>query len=518
MTITGASLTTLNDILPETARPEEIQYLQTLPFKSLSELLETPSALSAHASTLSSSLANLAQSSYPSFLSLHSSSQTLSTSLDALSTSLNALLDDSLPALDNAANLFRSKVADGVTERVKARAVLKQKDTLKVMLEVPQLMETCIRNGMYDAALSLSAHVLSALPEEDKRQNALTISLRSAINSAHTSLRMTLLATLSNPAARLPALHKAATFLRRMEVLSEPELALALLQGRTHCIKIALDGVNREFSFDDSLRYLKRYIECWREGVSDLIAQYSAIFLSGEYKTETSKGPTPSTLFPPCLQQLLHRHLLPQVEFRLHLVPPNALQAILTQLTYLATAMARAGLGFHSLLGPIFAHAVRVQTTKALEAAGELWTREIIQLSLLPKDKDDEKSNSGFVYDYALAPHTPPTALSTPTSLARFANTLLTALNDLRSLAPMELKYTLLESLDSVLSQGARDLSGTKSAKWIGRKYVGVLVPYMRRALVEGVYGANVEERARWALKPDSELASCMKEWEEERL
>jgi conserved oligomeric Golgi complex subunit 8 len=91
-----------------------------------------------------------------------------------------------------------------------------------------------------------------------------------------------LLATLRSPGKHL-TLFRAISFLRRMRVFPERELALAFLTGRLEALNVALasaEGEKRGLDAPDAGSwYMKNYIDTWREGVHDLLPQYAALFL-----------------------------------------------------------------------------------------------------------------------------------------------------------------------------------------------------------------------------------------------
>jgi hypothetical protein len=142
--------------------PQLTIYLTELPNSPL--LLSTPQSLSTQSHTLTSSLTSLTHTSYPIFLSLHTTTNSLRSSLSSLSTSLDTLIDESLPALENAAKEFKETSGlEVLSERTKARVVLEQHDKLRDLLDVPVLIDTCVRNGIYAEALSLASHASSSL-------------------------------------------------------------------------------------------------------------------------------------------------------------------------------------------------------------------------------------------------------------------------------------------------------------------------------------------------------------------
>ena len=203
---------------------------------------------------------------------------------------------------------------------------------------------------------------------------------------------------------------------------------------------------------------------------------------------------------------------------------------------------------FKPLLAPIFVDAVRQAVTKEFEDAYELWSEKIpgtVAWKGKAKVTSPKRPSEVFVAPSALAhlPHISPTQLESLISgpanvppqilvsyppLALYLNELLTALNGLRLLAPIELYEDLLQALEaSVAKAGATLLQYAKDRPWladgkpanhedeakdnevlqaVSSAFFAVLVPYVLRALSEGVYGKPVEPKSE-------ELAAAKKEW-----
>lgn len=397
---TDGEATTLLDLFSSSAiltdHPENAAYLGELASLPLSDLLATPTTLSTQSHTLTASLNALAHTSYPTILSLHNSSSALLNSLSSLDASLNTLLDTALPALDDVARTFREKSGPTVIEeRQRTRVVLEQYDKLRDLLDVPVLMDTCVRNGLYAEALALAAHATTALdalstirsqgggggelPESDGSTSPLPLvsALQAEIASSLHAMRLLLLGTLHEPGRKLPAFWKAVQFLRRMQVMPESELALAFVSARIDCLQNALQAVERDagvsvttFSDDtptggntadrekemdrraeDVARFLKKYIDVWREGAYDLVTQYTTIFLersSGPHGSVSSSHlpattPLPDPVIKNTLPSTLLGLLLPTIKTYLGRAYPH-LAPLATQLAYCSSAMARIGM------------------------------------------------------------------------------------------------------------------------------------------------------------------------------
>ena len=378
-----------------TERPEHASYFGGLPSLPLADLLATPTTLSTQSHTLTASLNALAHTSYPTILSLHNTSSALLNSLSSLDTSLNTLLDTALPALDDVARTFREKSGPTVIEeRQRTRVVLEQYDKLRDLLDVPVLMDTCVRNGLYAEALALAGHATTALsalstirsqgdepPESDGHSTPplpLVSALQAEIATSLHAMRLLLIGTLHEPGRKLPAFWKAVQFLRRMQVMPESELALAFVSARIDCLQTALQAVERDAGVsvttfsddgdnitgssttdrereidrraDDVARFLKKYIDIWREGAYDLVTQYTTIFLerssphgSASLSHLPSTTPLPDPVIKHTLPSTLLGLLLPTIKTYLRRAYPH-LAPLATQLAYCSSAMTRIGM------------------------------------------------------------------------------------------------------------------------------------------------------------------------------
>ncbi|KDR85507.1 hypothetical protein GALMADRAFT_365505 [Galerina marginata CBS 339.88] len=601
-------------------------YLSNLTTFGLPELLAEPTILQTQSHHLTSSLTSLTHTSYPTFLSLHRTTNALTTSLTSLSSSLDDLLNSSLPALEESAMGWKVRTDTVLKERSKARVVLEQHEKIRDLLDIPLLIDTCVRNGYFAEALSLVSHAeaLAANASASNRHPPLILS--SVLSEVHHSIMqmlLSLLTTLYEPNRKLPALWKAVNFLRKMDafgpsspfasapsylktvlpqseqdkpidflgdsISSEEQIALAFLVGRESCLKSILEpcgsdilrmtnhGELDEREKDDLARYLKKYIDLWREGVYDVITQYSTIFLEKSATSTIQHSPTklthlktplpdsrPSasdsnqewirlqTLLTTYASRTLTTHLLPLLSPSLPLLSLSLLPSLLTQLTYCSTAFARVGMDFRSILSSLFSHAVAQIISHEMKAAGDKFISrfKIPSESSLPstgktngivKVKWDQPSRwlvipasaslppvpvtpaTAIAQTFTQSPpHIPPQILASYPPLAEHTNALLGVLNGLRLLALTSILPTLAHVLDDdVLSKGGEALfayikafhtqshptaNGSSSdgvedendkekrvLMAFGQVYFGTLVPFMRRALVEGVYGVKLD-------------------------
>ncbi|CDO77276.1 hypothetical protein BN946_scf184753.g26 [Trametes cinnabarina] len=545
--------------------PAASSYLSRLTSLSLQELEAEPTELSSSSAQLTNALTTLCYTSYPTFLSLHHTTSTLSSSLDALSSSLSSLLS-ALPNLESSARTFAQDSRTLLASRRKAALVLEHHDKLHDVLSLPLLLETSVRNHNYSDALLLAQHastLASRFPS-----NPLVQSVKADCDARVHSMLSQLLRVLHEQ-AKLPTLFRAVGFLRKMNVLSEQELALAFLSGRSayldstlRAVEVEKKGIDGEGSVEREreiyARYSKRYVDAWREGVHDVVTQYTTIFLDRPSNAE----PAPSelhvllTTFTTLrMQQLLDllRDTLPLV------ADPSLLSSLLTQLTYCASSFARVGLDFRAVLGPLFVSAVRSGVTREFEDATDAWSE-----TLEPEDTSRTRTRAGpsvrkkpsqlFTSSTSATahhiptatqlesiasgpPNVPPPILGSYPPLVVYTNALLSTLNGLRLLAPASLLHDLLAALDSALARASRSLvaymrafadelsNGSSNAsaeeirrekevvRAVGTVYSKMLVPFVRRALVEGLYGVKMDVIAA-ELEMREELKQALEELE----
>lgn len=521
-----------------------ISHLTSLP---LDTLLTEPGRLATESDILSADLTQLCHSQHKTFLSLRSASNALSSSLGALTSSLDAMLNDWIPNLDAEARMFTENTRHIQQRRAKASLVLEHHEKLLDVLELPHLLATCVKNGYYSEALDLANHfeknLMSILPPSTLLESVHT----SVIGSLQTLLQH-LLQHLRAP-AKLPALFKTVNLLRRMEVCSEEQLALAFILGRSAFLDDAFSTVNASNERDreeDPARWLRKWVEVFREGVYDIITQYSSIFLANPPNLNPNQ-PTPSlssnassvTLLRSILTNFTHAHLSQLLELlrstlpKIPLADMSSLSSLVTQLSYCASSFARVGLDFRQALVPIVENTVLEIVGKAFAESADALLKSVADADRARKhisewlvEVEGITSPPRRAAAVTTQVHIPPQRLVHIPSLAVYTNSVLTALNALR-LMPMPSIYDRIRlQLMRSLVRASDALLGSLKSRVLGEnmdeemKLLAVLtssmwndtegaLPYLWTALSSGVY-ANypcasdlseaswVDARERW--------------------
>jgi conserved oligomeric Golgi complex subunit 8 len=520
---------------------QSLAYLNDIPAFSLQDLVREPSVLASEAALLTTELTSLCHREYPTFLHVHSTAQTLAASVDSLSSSLSSLLSI-LPDLDASCRTFTLTARPILAERNKAALVLENHDKLMDILEIPQLIDSCVRNGAYQDASDLASHTMNLV----KRFPDVSI-IRSVEEEVKHAIRMMMaqLLTVLREPVKLQALHTAVKFLRKMGPWTEEELAAIFLASRNAHLDSAFATIERDLA--DPPRYIRKYIDAFRENVHDVVNQYSTIFLE-------SSGPNQD---PHKLRQLLLLFAHDKIDALLHRLDTHlpqvedatSLTSLLTQLTYCSQSFSRIGLDFRSLLTTPFSNAVLTSSRSAFDTAA---TR--LRTSISDAERTNKVPSSWLLsgssvlvppfpdhVDHNGPIHVPPPILASFPPLAIYLNALLTALNTIRLLPPLHLlgdlsaalSTSLVVALEALLCYSTnvtsspaspilrRSFDGDdtkekrdKEKKVVlvaGGAMVKVLVPFVQRALVEGIYGVPVKEMPQME---DENLGRLLKDWE----
>ncbi|KAI2793184.1 hypothetical protein POX_b03234 [Penicillium oxalicum] len=394
------------------------KYLNRLPTLSLDALQTTePQSLaqSSHSSLLS--LQALSNRSHRSFVASADHLSTLSSSIPQLKQEAHQLRD-AVPKLDEEAVRFSTKYSKttdnaALERRKKAMQLARNVDRLSDILELPSLLSTAVSaasansgagvaSTTYSSALDLYAHIkrLQTLYPE----SPLVQDVASQAEDAMKEMTTNLIAGLRAPNLRLAAGMRTVGWLRRVA----PDLenlrkagsagaeegalgAIFLICRLAHLVSTleALDPLreladqetqrrtnskNTTESYSDGQqtdRYLKRYIEIFREQSFAIVSLYKNIFSSEQSDVESGvphvrgldipktanqsaqihdplqKLPSALATFPMHLVQLLTdtmRAYIPNVRDR------SSRESLLTQLLYCAASLGRLGGDFSMIL------------------------------------------------------------------------------------------------------------------------------------------------------------------------
>lgn len=528
--------------MPDFSSPAASSYLDQLLSLPLKSLLDEATVISSEVAGVENELTNLCFREYPTFISVHKCSSAVTSAFDDFSSSLGKLLD-AVPALEDECRTFVKSTKGVQAARSKALLVQEHQDKLFDLLEIPQLMDTCVRNGYYQEALELSAHAKSL----SKRYPGVELvqDVSKEVEAVLQVMVAQLLALLREP-IKLPSLIKTVGYLRRLGSVEETKLGLVFLVSRLSNFRAhqpLLEGDR-----GDPVRYVRKYVDLYREHVFDIISQFTTIFLE-------SSNPPPaaashlSSFVGQCVDDLVQlvAEYVPKMTH-----DAASLSSILVQLGYCSLAFARVGLDFASLVTEPFNEAVSKAYSQSLDEGASAFTTTlkdavksagsqtaaVIAGEYIPSlmSKDDPLDWIKWSGSYEQLP----TELSRLPPLAMLVNAHLSALNSLRLLAPLHL-YPTLAGVQSAsllacthalaqyvrgvvaiadtdqgqkhqfLRRGERELSPEerkrrrKETQWVcvalADSWIRIVCPLLAQALEKGVYEGSMPTETSPELK-----------------
>ncbi|NXP80837.1 COG8 protein, partial [Ramphastos sulfuratus] len=386
-----------------------------------------------------------------------------------IETRLGSLLDR-LPALQDACRNFMRDAEEIACSRRMNSLTLNRHTEILEILEIPQLMDTCVRNGYYEEALELAAYVRRLerkhssipviqvgptlpLPHSCHTASMSEVSLlpQSIVEEVRQSTQLMLnqLIQQLRTNIQLPSCLRVIGYLRRMDVFTEAELRIKFLQARDAWLR----SIQTSIPDDDPYFHITKTIEACRVHLFDIITQYRAIF-SDEEPLLPSEGQTlnEGAIFHGWVLQKVSEFLQTLEQDLQHGVG-SRLDSLLGQCMYFGLSFSRVGADFRGHLAPLFQHVAADAFKKAVEETVEKFREEMNSYTLISAPA--VFGGSAGVPVPASQPGTlqPPMVLLDFPPLACFLNGLLVAFNDLRLCCPIALAQDVTTCLEDALGE-----------------------------------------------------------------
>lgn len=504
-------------------------YLTRLTSLSLDELLHEPFDLRMERESLQKDAQQLAFHDYPAFIHANTCRHQVSSTLDELQSHLDGFLT-SVPGLQEACQSFSECAGEIVEERNKITRVIEQQNMLVDLLEIPQLMETCVWNGYYSEAMDLASHVRLLLV---RYPLPVVQSIQRQVQASVDLMLLQLISHLQRP-IKLAAAMNVMGHLRRMDAFdSEIELRIIFLRCRHDYLSQRLDRIKRGKSsneHEEAFEYVKRYIDVMREQMFEIATQYMSIFSQQEQQSILILSDYMIHLLN-TINTLLNTEL-PKI------TDTSALASLLTQLQYCGMSLGRVGIDFRHLYVHVFENTVRPLILKTVDKA----TEELVTIITTNKAPPNTwmLTNRYTIYQHQQHttenehgnnhPHQPPMLLVDYPPLAVFTNAILSAFNALRLLPAVSLLQPVSSHLDacfleigSALKQYVDNIESTMPDEMTCVRsfvlaYVRCCVPFLRDCLFSGIY-ANIQHEgdindkdleALFDLKSDEQIGSTL--------
>lgn len=419
---------------------EFLQYLSELSSYGVQKLSLEPDNLAEEKNEILQATQNLAFQHYKTFIQTAECSRDIFKDFQIVEKHVEDLLDK-LPQFSEECNGVMQKAQDINASRRMNNLTLQRHTQLLEILEMPQLMDTCVRNGYYEEALELAAHVKRL----EKKHG--TISIIDTIVSevrGSTQLMLNQLIQQLRTNIQLPACLRVIGYIRRMDVFTETELRIKFLQARNMWFQGMLDVIPRE----DPYTHITKTIETSRVHLFDIITQYRAIFSDDDPLLSTKKDDSV------CEASLFHgwvvhkiSEFLATLEQDLMMGIGERLDSILGQCMYFGLSFSRVGADFRGLLAPIFQNAAVMGFQNILTEANKRFALDMQSYNLLA-----QTNTVGSVpYSAQGSELNPPAILLDYSPLAVYCNHILNGFNELRLCAPISVAHEVAEALKGSL-------------------------------------------------------------------
>ncbi|KAM3877447.1 conserved oligomeric Golgi complex subunit 8 [Diretmus argenteus] len=424
--------------------PDFSAYLSELSSFGVEKLNREPERLAEERDQILQQTRELAFSNYKTFIRTADCTEEIYRDFGRVEASVSALLDK-LPSFRERCRGFMKEAEDiGASRRMNSLTLNRHTEILEI-LEIPQLMDTCVRNGYYEEALELAAYVKRL----EKKHSSLPV-IQDIVHEVRQSTQLMLNQLLQQlrSNSQLPVCLRVIGYLRRMDVFTEAELRVKFLQARgtwLHSILAAIpDG--------DPYFHITKTIEACRVHLFDIITQYRAIF-SDEDPLVPAGGQAVNegAIFHGWVVQKV-AEFLETLDRDLQRGVGGRLDSLLGQCMYFGLSFSRVGADFRGQLAPMFQRVAAETFHKAVQEAVDKFQEDMNLYTLISLP-----SVLGGAIPAAAAPGTQPGTLQPPMSLldfqplACFLNNVLTAFNDLRLCCPVGLAQDVTKHLEHAL-------------------------------------------------------------------
>ncbi|XP_053283989.1 conserved oligomeric Golgi complex subunit 8 [Pleuronectes platessa] len=442
------------DSFPDSWRdnPDFTAYLSELSSFGVEKLSREPERLAEERAQILQQTRELAFSNYQTFIRTADCTEHTYRDFGRVESSVSRLLDK-LPGFGEKCRSFVKEAEDiGASRRMNSLTLNRHTEILEI-LEIPQLMDTCVRNGYYEEALELAAYVKRL---EKKHSSLLVIQgiVREVRQSTQLMLNQLLQQLRSN--SQLPVCLRVIGYLRRMDVFTEAELRVKFLQARSTWLNSILAAIPE----DDAYFHITKTIEACRVHLFDIITQYRAIFSDEEPLVPPLGGQVvvnEGAIFHGWVVQKV-AEFLETLERDLQRGVGGRLDSLLGQCMYFGLSFSRVGADFRGQLAPMFQQVAAETFSRAVQEAMDKFQEDMNLYTLIALP-----SVLGGTIP-PVAPSIQPGTLQPPMSLldfqplACFLNNILTAFNDLRLCCPVGLAHDVTRCLEDALQKVTRQI------------------------------------------------------------
>jgi hypothetical protein len=418
----------------------------------MNSFVKEPQRLAAERQRLHNELVQASLEHYPVFLQCaHAATQAQADVQTGRITSSRLCKD--VDSLEKGCTAFAEIGAQWKAGRTQAAHLLNNHSKLLELLEVPQLLETCLRSEMYHEALLVHDHV-QALAEANLHIPLVRM-IADEVESTMRQLLVQILGKLSQDLS-LAVCMKIVAFLSRLKVMPEKEFRVLFLQKRFQYLQAALAEAAPHAASPSS--YMSKVTSVIKIQVFDILTQYQSVF-------PAPKDPRDGLDAPVCdvvagwLLAVLDQYF---EDLRKHvgqISSGSELRSLLDQCMNCGYTLARLNVDIRGLMVPIFTQRVVELYSAAAEQAYRAFAQAMVgyrwSASRTPAHPRRGSVGPNGAPGAKVAP--PPGLLQYP-PLGHATNAFLTAFNEIRRCAPVSVAHDCAAITARVLQSVVDDI------------------------------------------------------------
>ncbi|KAK4887329.1 hypothetical protein RN001_003600 [Aquatica leii] len=414
-------------------------YLRKMGTLKCEELVKEPAKLNDEKHNILEQTQELAVSNYKTFIQTAECSRNLFDGFNTIENKLTNLLSN-IPQFEEKCHTFASNTGGiNLLRRLNSLTLTRSAQILEI-LEVPQLMDSFIKDGLYEDALELATYVRRLYNKHS--DIPIFKSILDEINKSWLIMLHHLLIQLKQD-LQLSRCLQIVSYLRRMEVFTEAELRLKFLQAREVWLKHCLNSIE-----NISANYhINKTIEVTRVNLFSIITQYKAIFNDDDHSStilNKQHNVNENVIFFSWIRDRIHEFLT-TLENDLS-KEVTSIESILGQCMYFGLSFSRVGCDFRGSMVPIFNKAILNNFSKHVQKATLNFEKNMERFTLINKNHPNvpwkSKNND---------PVQPPESLLEFYPLAEYLNQILMAFNELRLCAPIAIVQDVIKCLENSL-------------------------------------------------------------------
>ncbi|KAB0799904.1 hypothetical protein PPYR_07784 [Photinus pyralis] len=466
-------------------------YLNKMGSLKCEELIKEPSKLKDEKHSVTDQMQELAIVNYKTFIQTADCSRNLFQGFNSIENKLDHLLEN-IPQFEQTCHTFATNTSGiNLLRRLNSLTLTRTAQLLEV-LEIPQLMDSFIKDGLYEDALELAAYVRRLYA---KHPDILIFkNILGEINKSWLIMLHHLLKQLKED-LQLSRCLQIVSYLRRMEVFTEAELRLKFLQAREAWLKQCLSKIVDT----NAMHHINKTIEVTRVNLFNIITQYKAIFNDDDHGSVLSnkqQNINENVIFFSWIRDRIGEFLA-TLECDLN-KEVTSIESILGQCMYFGLSFSRVGCDFRGSMVPIFNKAVLHNFRRRISKSSLDFEKNMERFTLINKNHPNVPWKTKIS-----DPVQPPESLLEFYPLAEYLNQVLVAFNELRLCAPVAIVPDVIKCLEESLikiSKGILGLYGQEQQAFTANakdafmrlclSFVDDLIPYIQKC-VNIIYPSN---------------------------